>query len=213
MQVKLPHMTVPAGSRTVQTFADRGEALGHFFQRAGEAPRLVSYDDEVGCPLINALAALEWTMAVGILEESDLVHAARLSGETAAALVERRRGDRRSFIYFGPRMDTSPVEPYEGTLLFDQPGVRAFEFAQRALAHAHFLRATQGAGAVISLLSRRAPELRHIRRWLGVLFESPAPMISNQLLATWFATTGAGFLFVPGVAGEPWVYEEVGLEP
>ena len=86
-------MKVPTGTRTTLTFSDRGDALGHFFQRAGEAPRLVAYDDEVGCPLHNALAALEWTLAVGILNEDDLVHAARL-GETAAAMVERRRAGR-----------------------------------------------------------------------------------------------------------------------
>ena len=84
-------MKVPPTSRVTHTFSDRAAALGHFFQRAGEAPRLVAFDDEVGCPLHNALAALEWTIAVGILDESDHIHAARLSGETAAAMVERQR--------------------------------------------------------------------------------------------------------------------------
>ena len=40
-------MTVPATSRAVRTFDDRADALAHFFQRAGEAPRLVAYDDAV----------------------------------------------------------------------------------------------------------------------------------------------------------------------
>src|SRR3989304_2499927 len=78
-------------TRTHRTFPDRGEALAHFFARAGEAPRLVAYDDEMGCPLDTALAALEWTNAVGILADTDLMHAARLGGDSAAPMVARRR--------------------------------------------------------------------------------------------------------------------------
>ncbi|MBI4421455.1 MAG: hypothetical protein HY560_11580 [Gemmatimonadetes bacterium] len=203
-------MTIPLTSRSTQTFTDRPEALGHFFQRAGEAPRLIAYDDELGCPLHNALAALEWTRAVGILEDSDLLHAARLGGETAAAVVERRREGRRIFLYMGPRMDAPPADPYEGSLLFDEPGVRAFEFAQRVHAVAHFLRATQGVGGVLAMLARRAPELRHVRRWLGALFSESAPQVSNHMLGGWFATGGGGVLFLPSVAGDPYVYQEVG---
>lgn len=205
-------MTAPTGSRSTQTFADRADALGHFFQRAGEAPRLIAYDDEIGCPLANALAAIEWTITVGILDENDLLHAARLTGETAAAMVERRREGRRVYVYLGPRMDAPPIDMFEGSMLYDEPGVRAFEFAQRAHALAHFLRATQGAGAVFSVLSKRAPELRHVKRWLGALFQGPVPEVSNQMLAGWFATGGAGMLFLPSVVGDPYVYEEVGLE-
>src|SRR5256886_6723213 len=43
-------MTVPATSRQTRTFEDRADALAHFFLRAGEAPRLLAYDDAVGCP-------------------------------------------------------------------------------------------------------------------------------------------------------------------
>lgn len=197
-------------TRTTRTFADRGEALAHFFGRAGEAPRLVAYDDELGCPLDTALAALEWTNAVGILADNDLMHAAQLGGETAAAMVERRRDGRRVFVYLGPRMDTPPGDPYEGSLLFDEPGVRAYEFVQRAHALAHFLRATQGVGAMLSVLSRRAPELRHAKRWLRALFEEASRERPTQLLAAWFATTGAGFVFLPRGEGEPFFYEEVG---
>jgi hypothetical protein len=206
-------MTVPDISRSIHSWTDRGEALGYFFQRAGEAPRLVAYDSELGCPLHNALAALEWTIAVGILNESDLIHAARLSGEAAAAVVERRTDGRQQFAYLGPRMDAPPADPYEGSMMYDEPGVRAYGFAQRAHALAHFLRATQGVGGVISLLSRRAPELLHVRRWLGALFEDPAPQISNLLLAGWFATSGGGVLFAPAHPGEPYVYQEVGAKP
>ncbi len=204
------NMTLPAVSRTSQSFAHRAEALGHFFQRAGEAPRLLAFDEEFGCPLHNALAALEWTIGVGILNDRDLVHAARLGGETAAAVVERRRDGKRLFVYLGPRMDAPPMDLYEGSLLYDEPGVRAYEFAQRALGLAHFLRATQGAGAVIALLSRRPPELQHIRRWLAALFREPGPDVSNMLLAGWFAATGGGVLFAPSVAGDPYAYEEMG---
>ena len=205
-------MTVPTISRSTFSTTDRAEALGHFFMQAGEAPRLMAYDEDLGCPLHTALSAVEWTVAVGILNDSDLVHAARLSGEAAAAVVERRRDGRRVFVYMGPRMDAPPADPQDGSLLYDEPGVRAFEFAQRASAVAHFLRATQGVGTVISLLSRRAPELMHVRRWLSAVFESPPPNVSNVLLAGWFATTGGGVLFTPTASGEPYVYEEVRAE-
>jgi hypothetical protein len=207
-------MAVPATSRVVRTFEDRADALSHFFQRAGEAPRLVAYDDGVGCPLDQALAALEWTGQVGIILPDDLVHAARLGPDSAAAVVERKDGDARVFIYFGPRMDAPPADPYEGTLLYDEPGVRAYIFAQRVHAIAHFLRATQGMSAVISMLSRRAPELRYIRRWTQDLFaDSGATALpSTQLLAGWWATGGAGFLFIPPHTGDPFTYCEVAID-
>ena len=127
-------------------------------------------------------------------------------------MVERRREGRRIFLYLGPRMDAPPADPYEGSLLFDEPGVRAFEFAQRVHAAAHFLRATQGVGGVLAILSRRAPELRHVKRWLGALFTDPVPQISNVMLAGWFATGGGGVLFLPTVSGDPYVYQEVGSD-
>ncbi|HYK83380.1 MAG TPA: hypothetical protein VEU55_09590 [Gemmatimonadales bacterium] len=206
-------MTVPATSRQTRSFEDRADALAHFFQRAGEAPRLLAYDDAVGCPLDQALAVIEWTAAVGILAEDDVIHAARLGPDAAAAVVERKDGDQRVFVYFGPRMDAPPADPYEGTLLYDEPGVRAYIFAHRVHAIAHFLRATQGSGAVVSMLGRRAPGLRHIRRWMQALFSEPFGSAgSTQLLAGWFATGGAGVLFVPPHPGEPYRYAEVGLD-
>ena len=207
-------MTVPATSRVVRTFEDRADALSHFFQRAGEAPRLIAYDDGVGCPLDQALAALEWTGQVGIVLPDDLVHAARLGTDSAAAVVERKDGDARVFIYFGPRMDAPPADPYEGTLLYDEPGVRAYIFTQRVHAIAHFLRATLGISALISMLSRRAPELRHIRRWTQELFAEGGGTAtpSTQLLAGWFATGGAGFLFVPPHLDDPFTYCEVAID-
>jgi hypothetical protein len=150
---------------------------------------------------------------VGILAQDDLIHAARLGADAAAAVVERKDADQRVFIYFGPRMDAPPADPYEGTLLYDEPGVRAYIFAQRVHAIAHFLRATHGLGAVISMLGRRAPELRHVRRWLQALFAEPAGETSStQMLAGWFATGGAGVLFLPRHKGDPYTYCEVGID-
>jgi hypothetical protein len=209
-------MTVPATSRSAKSFGDRAEALAQFFQRAGEAPRLVAYDDAIGCPLHHALPVLEWTSTVGIVEDDDLIHAARLEPDSAAAVLERRRGGdgQRRFLYFGPRMDAPPADPFEGKLLYDEPGVRAYEFAQRAHAVGHFLRATEGAGAVLNLLSRRAPELRYVRRWTQALYAEPVATgaAPTQLLAAWYAATGAGFLFLPSQPGEPYTSYEVGQE-
>lgn len=205
-------MTVPATSRQTRTFDDRADALAHFFLRAGAAPRLLAYDDAVGCPLDQGLGVIEWTAAVGILAEDDLIHAARLSPDAAAAVVERKEGEERVYIYFGPRMDAPPADPYEGTLLYDEPGVRAYTFAHRVHAIAHFLRATQGSGTVVAMLGRRAPELRHIRRWLRALFGEPADPHSTQLLAGWFAAGGAGYLFLSPHSDEPYRYDEVGIE-
>src|SRR5947208_1754234 len=171
---------------------------------AGEAPRLLAYDDAVGCPLDQAIAALEWTVAVGILAADDLMHAARVGAESAAAVVERKDGDQRVFIYLGPRMDAPPADPYEGTLPYDAPGVRPYMFAQRVHAIAHFLRASLGLGAVIAMLGRRPPELRHVRRWLQAVFAEPAGETgSTRMLAGWFATGGAGVLFLPHHADDP----------
>ena len=77
---------IEPGTLVVRTFLDRAEGLSHFFLRAGEAPRLIAYDDVAGCPVETALGALEWTGAVGILPDDDQVHAARLTTETAAAV-------------------------------------------------------------------------------------------------------------------------------
>lgn len=194
----------------IRSFADRAEALAHFILRAGEAPRIVAFDDAVGCPLEIALAALEWTKATGVLLDEDMLHAARLTGETAAAVVERKVEGHRQYIYLGPRLDAPPMDVFEGKVLFDEPGVKAVEFTQRAHALAHFLRATSGAGALLALLGRRAPELRHLRRWLGpILGELDFP---RTLVGGWFAASSAGCL-LSAMDGEPnYRYIEVGLE-
>jgi hypothetical protein len=198
-------------SLVIRTFLDRAEGLAHFVLRAGEAPRLIAFDDAAGCPVDTALAALEWTGAVGILMEDDLIHAVRLTSETAAAVVERRIAGNRQYVYLGPRLDAPPMDVFEGRVLFDEPGVKAVEFSQRAHALAHFLRATSGAGALLALLGRRAPEVRHIRRW----FRSIVQELDSQRLwiGGWFAASSAGALF-GSVDPEPsFRYIEVGIEP
>src|SRR6188472_4418052 len=202
-------MTTPQ-SLVVRTFADRAEGLAHFLLRAGEAPRLLAIDDALGCPLETALAALEWTGAVGIIVDDDLIHAARLTSETAAAVVERKGPEGRRFVYLGPRLDAPPMDVFEGAVLFDEPGVKAVEFSQRAHALAHFLRATSGMGALLALLCRRAPEVRHLRRWLGAIIqELDTP---RTMVAGWFAASSAGCLFSSTDGEITYRYIEVGLE-
>ncbi|HUL70228.1 MAG TPA: hypothetical protein VLT17_08375 [Gemmatimonadales bacterium] len=202
-------MSTPS-ALTIRTFTDRAEALSHFMLRAGEAPRLIAFDDTVGCPIETAIAALEWTKAVGILNDDDLVQAARLTGETAAALVERKAENGRCYVYLGPRLDAPPMDLFEGAVLFDEPGVKAVEFSQRAHGLAHFLRATSGAGALLAIGGRRAPEVRHVRRWLGAIvgeLDQPRAMVAG-----WFAASAAGGVFVSTDSELTLRYIEVGLE-
>jgi hypothetical protein len=196
---------------TVRTFTDRSEGLAHFMLRAGEAPRLIAFDDAVGCPMENALPALEWSGVVGILHDDDQIHAAKLTSELAVAVVERRVEASRRYVYLGPRLDLPVGESPDFHVLIDEPGVRALEFTQRAHALAHFLRATSGTGGLLSLLARRAPETRHVRRWLSsIIHELDAP---RPMLAGWFAASAAGCLFGGGGEDEPtWRYIEAGLE-
>lgn len=203
-------MTTPT-SLAVRAFADRADALAHCILRAGEAPRVLAYDDTVGCPTETLLGALEWTRVVGVLPDDDLLHAGRLTDDTAAAVVERRDAAGRRWIFFGPRLDIPQYEPLDGEVLLDQPGVKAIAFADRALALAHFLRVTSGAGAIIAQLGRRAPELRHVRRWLvPIVNQLDAP---RRLVAGWFAASAGGALFVGDQADEnPYRYIEVGIE-
>jgi len=202
---------IKPGTLVVRTFLDRAEGLGHFFLRAGEAPRLIAFDDVAGCPVETAIGALEWTGAVGILPDDDQVHAARLTAETAAAVVERRVGDLRQYVYLGPRLDPVNMDTSEGTVVFADPvGVKAVEFQQRAHALAFFFRATGGVGCMLSLMGRRAPEIRHVRRWFGpILRELDLP---RQLVCGWFAAASAGALFA-GTEDDPsYKYIEVGTE-
>src|SRR4051812_29219466 len=194
----------------IRTFTDRAEGLSHFILRAGEAPRLLAFDDALGCPMETALAALEWTGAVGILLDDDQLHAARLTSETAAAVIERKVQGGRRFVYLGPRLDAPPMDVFEGAVLFDEPGVKAVEFSSRAHGLAHFLRATSGTGALLALLGRRAPEVRHLRRWLSpIIKELDEP---RRLVAGWFAASAAGCLFGTTDLEPTFRYIEAGLE-
>jgi len=199
------------GTLTVRTFLDRTEGLAHLLLRADQAPLLLAFDDASGCPVETALAALEWTAAVGLLPDDDVLHAARLTSETAAAVVERKRPEGgRQFVYLGPRLDAPPMDVFEGRVLFDEPGVKAVEFSQRGHALAHFLRATSGSGSLMALLTRRAPEVRHLRRWFPPIVEALGP--EHLLLGGWFAAGSAGALF-GGTEPEPsFRYIEVGVE-
>jgi hypothetical protein len=199
------------GTLSIRTFLERAEGLAHFILRAGEAPRLIAFDDVAGCPVETALAALEWTGAVGILVDDDQVQAARLTSDTAAAVVERKSPNGQIYVYLGPRLDPLQMDASEGQVLFADPvGVKAVEFQQRSHALAYFLRATSGAGSMLSLMGRRAPEIRHMRRWFGAIFhELDGP---RQLVGAWFASSAAGGLFA-GVDPEvSYRYIEVGTE-
>jgi len=204
-----PSMTTTQ-NLVVKNFTDRAEGLAHFMLRAGEAPRFIAIDDQAGCPMETALAALEWTRVVGILRDDDLLHAGRLTSETAAAVVERKSDRGPQYVYLGPRLDAPPMDVFEGAVLYDEPGVKAVEFNHRAHALAHFLRATSGVGALMALLGRRAPELRHLRRWLGPILQeldSPRP-----LMAGWFAASAGGCLFAYPEGDIVCRYIEVGID-
>lgn len=199
------------GSLAIRTFSDRAEGLAYFFTRAGEAPRLIAFDDATGCPIETALAALEWTGAVGILLDDDMVQAVRLTSETAAAVLERKLPSGRNYVYLGPRLDAPPMDVFEGRVVFDEPGVKAVEFSQRAHALAHFLRATSGSGALLAILGRRAPEVRHVRRWFPAIVRELEG--SRLLIGGWFAASAAGGLFASRDDPPDFRYIEVGLEP
>ena len=125
-------------------------------------------------------------------------------------MIERKGQDGRRYVYLGPRLDAPPMDVFEGAILFDEPGVKAVEFTQRAHALAHFLRATSGAGALLALLGRRAPEIRHLRRWLGS--DHSGARRPRPLVAGWFAASSAGCLFSSADEDGTYRYIEVGLE-
>lgn len=205
-------MSTPT-SLAIRSFSDRAEALAHCILRAGEAPRLVAFDDAVGCPTETLLAALEWTRVVGILPDDDLLHAGRLTADTAAAVVEQRDAEgARKYVFLGPRLELPQLDSSEGEVVIDQPGVRSVAFGDRASALGHFLRTTLGAGAMIAQLGRRAPEMRHVRRWLGpIVHELDGP---RRWIAGWFAVSSGGALFVGDTDDDTrYRYIEVGTEP
>lgn len=205
-------MTEPA-PRTARAFEDRSAALAGFLDAAGSAPTLLPSAESDGCPLFNALAALQWTGETGLVRATDQLHAVWFGGEAAATVIERETGDGRVFRYFGPRLETRQRTPEEGKKVVDQLFVRGYEFTERWSALAHFFAVTQGEGALVALMSARAPLVDHVRRWLLELFQGPLPTGADHLHAAWFATTGAGFLFPPAALVEErrgYTYVEVG---
>jgi hypothetical protein len=200
-------------ARRLREFAERPAALAGFLELAGTAPRLLPADEGAGCALFHALAALQWTGETGLVQPSDRLHAVWFSGEAAATVVERDTDDGVVFRYFGPRLETRQRTPAEGRKVVDEPFVRGFEFTERWSALAHFFVVTQGEGALVSLMSARAPEVELVRRWLLELFQGPLPAGADHLHAAWFAVTGAGFLFPPAATVHEqrgWVYLEIG---
>ena len=166
-------MTSPQ-TLVVRTFTDRAEGLSHFVLRAGEAPRLLAFDDALGCPVETALAALEWTGAVGILLDDDLLHAARLTSETAAAVIERKGPDGRRFVYLGPRLDAPPMDVFEGAVLFDEPG--------REGGGVHPARPRAGA---LSPRHRRRRGPARAARPAGARAPAPAPLARVRSSRSW----------------------------
>jgi hypothetical protein len=200
--------------RTSQEFGDRAEALAVFFRAAGAAPRLVTVDDSAGCPLYDALAALQWTGETGLFQPEDRLHAAWFAAETGVAVIERAVDGKPVYRFLGPRIEAPQRAPVDGTPVVDEAYVLGYEFTERWNAIAHFLVTTQGRGALVALFAARAPELDHVRRWLLDLFRGPVPEGADHLHAAWFSTTGAGFLFPPTtIAGHDvrgWAYLELG---
>jgi hypothetical protein len=199
--------------RSAREFEDRAEALAAFLQAAGNAPRLLPADDGAGCPLFNALAALQWTSETGLVQPGDRLHAVWFAGEAAATVIERETGKDTVFRYLGPKMETRQPQPVDGRQVVDEPFVRGYEFDERWNAVAHFLVTTQAKEALVCLLTSRAPEMEHIRRWLLELFQGPVPEGADHLHAAWFTVAGAGFLFPPATFASDrkrgWVYVEL----
>ena len=207
-------MTEPLAPRHERAFDDRGDAMAEFIRAAGDAPRLLPADDRLGCPLFNAIAALQWTGETGLLRPDDRLHAVWFLGETGATVIERLVDGKLTFRYLGPQMETRQREPSDGTRSLDEPFVRGYDFTERWSAVAHFLATTLGNGALVSMLSARAPQVEHIRRWLMELFQGPLPDGADHVHALWTSTTGAGFLFPPTEFADGrrrgWVYVELG---
>lgn len=200
--------------RHAREFEERSDALAAFLTAAARAPSLLPADDGAGCPLFNALAALQWTGETGLVRPDDRLHAVWFAGEVAATVIERSTAEETAFRYFGPRMETRQRSPVDGLSVVDEPFVKGYEFAERSGALAHFLATTQGKGALVSFLSSRGPEVEHVRKWLLELFQGPVPEGADHLHAAWFSVTGAGFLFPPASFADGrqrgWTYVELG---
>jgi hypothetical protein len=210
----MTHAPVP---RTTREFAERSEAMAEFVRAAGSAPALLPAEDGAGCPLFNALAALQWTSETGLFQPTDRLHAVWFLGETAATVIEREIDGKPTFRYLGPRVETLQINPAQGARSIDEPFVKGFDFTERWSALAHFFVTTQGKGALASIMSARGVEVEHARRWLTELFQGPLPDGADHLVGVWASTVGAGFLFPPASYADgrerAWVYVELGGSP
>ena len=206
-------MTSPA-PRAVREYADRSEAMAEFVRAAGQAPRLLPADDGAGCPLFNALAALQWTGETGLVQPTDRLHAVWFLGETAATVIERDIDGKTTFRYLGPRVETHQHTPADGARSIDEPFIKGYDFGERWSALAHFFVTTQGKGALASILGTRGPEVDHVRRWMTELVQGPLPDGADHLHGIWASPVGAGFLFPPAVYADGrqrgWLYVELG---
>jgi len=72
------------------------------------------------------------------------------------------------------------------------------------------LRATSGSGALMALLGRRAPEIRHLRRWFRPIVQALGT--EHLLIGGWFAASSAGALFGGTDDDATYRYIEVGME-
>ena len=200
--------------RRTAEFADRAEAMGEFFRAAGQAPKLLPAEDGSGCPLFNAIAALQWTGETGLVQPSDRIHAVWFLGEVGATVIEREIDGKPVFRYLGPRLETTQRTPPDGTRSVDEPFVRGWDFTERWNALAHFFVTTQGKGALVSLMSTRGPEVEHVRRWLMALFQGELPTGADHLHGLWVSAISAGFLFPPASyidgVDRGWAYVELG---
>ncbi len=207
-------MTASPVPRATRLFNERSEAMAEFVRAAGAAPRLLPAEDGAGCPLFNALAALQWTGETGLFQPTDRLHGVWFLGETAAAVIEREIDGKPTFRYLGPRVETHQVTPSDGARSIDEPFVKGFDFSERWSALAHFFVTTQGKGALASILSSRGVEVEQVRRWLTELFHGPLPDGADHLAGVWASAIGAGFLFPPAAYADGrqrgWAYVELG---
>ncbi len=201
--------------RRQRAFTTRAEALAEFLRAADDAPQLLPSDDGPGCPLFNAIAALNWTGETGLVQPDSRLHAVWFHGEIAAAVLEHLVDGRPTFRFLGPRHEMGEHVPADGMLRINEPFVRGYDFDQRWTAISHFFSVTHGRGALVSFLSARAPEVGHLRHWLLELFQGPLPDGADHLQGVWVSTTGAGFLFPPAAFADgrrrDWTYVELGI--
>jgi hypothetical protein len=156
----------------------------------------------------TALAALEWTVAVRILHDDDLLHAGRLTTETAAAVIERKTPGGPAVRLPGPAARRAPMDVFEGAAV--RRARRQGGGVPAAGARPGPLRATGGAGAILAMLGRRAARSSAPPPLAGPDFqELDAPRPDWRLVCR--DCGGCLFAYPEGEAISRYI--EVGLEP